>query len=64
KPMKYSCPICPVTFLRSEHRTRHQAIHTGCKPHICHYCDRAFARQDSLRRHFKVHERIVPWNRD
>ncbi|KAJ3000955.1 hypothetical protein HDV02_000024 [Globomyces sp. JEL0801] len=61
--MKYSCAFCPVAFLRPEHRTRHQAMHTGPN-HTCHYCDRAFTRQDSLKRHFKLDGRATPWNRD
>ncbi|KAI8902447.1 hypothetical protein BC833DRAFT_573570 [Globomyces pollinis-pini] len=38
-------------------------MHTGPN-HTYHYCDRAFTRQDSLKRHFKLHERATPWNRD
>ncbi|KAI8902448.1 hypothetical protein BC833DRAFT_573571 [Globomyces pollinis-pini] len=62
--MNTSSQIRPVAFLQPEQRTRHQVIHTCPKPHIHHYCDHTFARQDSLRRHFKVQKRTIPWNRD
>ncbi|KAJ3000954.1 hypothetical protein HDV02_000023 [Globomyces sp. JEL0801] len=57
-------PICPDTFVRPEHRTRYQAIHTGHKPHICPHCGRACTRQESLRRHSPIYEPAIPWNRD
>ncbi|KAI8902444.1 hypothetical protein BC833DRAFT_373953 [Globomyces pollinis-pini] len=61
--MKYACAFCSLTFFRSENRKQHQAVHTGSN-HICFYCDRAFIKQDSLTRHFKIHESITTWNRD
>ncbi|KAI8902445.1 hypothetical protein BC833DRAFT_561659 [Globomyces pollinis-pini] len=62
--MKYLCPIYPISFLRIEHRRQHPTMDTGHKPYSCPRCGRAFTRQETLRRHCKIHRGIMPWNRD
>lgn len=45
-----------MRFLRSNEHRRHLTAHSGQKPWVCDMCtsgDRAFARQDLLKRHLK-----------
>lgn len=57
KQRKFKCELCPSSFKRSSHLTRHQLVHTGERPFACEQCDKAFSRHDKLKHHIrKAHE--------
>lgn len=51
---KYICGFCARAFTRSEHKQRHERLHTNEKPFHCVYCTSAFVRRDLLQRHCRT----------
>jgi len=53
-----------MRFLRKNECKRHEGSHGGRKPFACPICapyqDRAFVRQDLLKRHMRVSHGVVP----
>ncbi|KAH7933366.1 hypothetical protein HPB49_012002 [Dermacentor silvarum] len=52
---KHQCAHCPYSSNRRDHVTKHETIHTGERPFVCHVCDRGFNRRWSFSRHLLVH---------
>ncbi|KAK4053905.1 hypothetical protein OIO90_003742 [Microbotryomycetes sp. JL221] len=50
-------PNCAASFRKLEHATRHSRTHTQIRPYTCNICSKAFARQDTLNRHCRLHFR-------
>ncbi|XP_066153526.1 protein tramtrack, beta isoform-like isoform X2 [Euwallacea fornicatus] len=53
KQRKYKCLLCPASFKRASHLSRHQLVHTGERPFACNHCDKAFSRHDKLKHHIR-----------
>ncbi|XP_049514598.1 zinc finger protein OZF-like isoform X1 [Dermacentor silvarum] len=51
----YECNVCGRYFNQKTSVDRHQATHTGEKPHPCPMCDRRFAQKSQLVNHLPVH---------
>ncbi|POY74543.1 hypothetical protein BMF94_2304 [Rhodotorula taiwanensis] len=46
-----------MTFKKLEHAQRHERTHTLDRPYVCEQCGKTFARQDTLHRHSRLHNR-------
>ncbi|CAG8539966.1 10869_t:CDS:2 [Ambispora gerdemannii] len=55
----YQCKLCPKSFTRFTHLTRHTMRHTDERPHECQWegCNKKFLRSDEFVRHCRIHER-------
>jgi len=62
--MKHFCQFlvdgkpCGAGFRRPEHLHRHQRKHSGVKPFICQFCNKAFERKDNCWAHYWTHVRL------
>ncbi|KAK1761682.1 hypothetical protein QBC33DRAFT_553439 [Phialemonium atrogriseum] len=45
KTRRHQCQFCEKTFMRYEHRQRHERSHTKETPFRCSHCSKAFARK-------------------
>ncbi|KAH7014065.1 putative C6 and C2H2 transcription factor [Macrophomina phaseolina] len=50
-------PGCGLKYRRKEHLNRHAGEHFGTKLFSCPFCSRSFTRNDTMRRHTKIHAR-------
>ncbi|XP_044758585.1 zinc finger homeobox protein 4-like isoform X2 [Coccinella septempunctata] len=60
KQRKFKCHLCPSSFKRSSHLSRHQLVHTGERPYSCNRCDKAFSRVDKLKHHIRKAHEFIP----
>ncbi|CAH1777608.1 unnamed protein product [Owenia fusiformis] len=50
----HKCQYCPKTFIRKDHRIRHElGIHKGVKPYCCTLCGIAYTRKSTLLVHIE-----------
>lgn len=54
-PSPFECPFpgCGLSYRRKEHLTRHAKLHSKSQSFECPFCDRSFARSDTLRHHVR-----------
>ncbi|KDE08857.1 hypothetical protein MVLG_00957 [Microbotryum lychnidis-dioicae p1A1 Lamole] len=57
EPKMTYCAYCPMSFKKLEHAQRHERTHTLDRPYACSTCRKTFARQDTLNRHARLHDR-------
>ncbi|XP_015428184.1 PREDICTED: zinc finger protein 467 [Myotis davidii] len=53
---------CGRRFSRKSHLSRHQAVHTGSRPHACTVCARSFSSKTNLVRHQAIHTGSRPFS--
>lgn len=56
QPPSFQChfPGCGLGYRRKEHLTRHAKSHFQSQSYECPFCDRVFARNDTLRQHVRT----------
>ncbi|KAJ5552746.1 hypothetical protein N7494_002124 [Penicillium frequentans] len=50
-------PGCELSYRRKEHLTRHAKSHFKKESFECSFCDRVFARNDTMRQHVRTHHK-------
>jgi len=61
-PNKYNCEICGRTFDVPYKKKRHvQEVHNKVKKHACQFCDKAFFKVSSRKRHELTHITHDTW---
>lgn len=50
-------PGCGLSYRRKEHLVRHAKSHFKKESFECSFCDRVFARNDTMRQHVRTHHR-------
>lgn len=50
-------PNCGLSYRRKEHLTRHAKSHFKKESFECSFCDRVFARNDTMRQHIRTHHK-------
>lgn len=60
---RYKCKHCPQKFQRSNHRLRHQVVHTGEKDllYTCRFCPATFSSGASKTKHQATHKGTKPY---
>ena len=53
------CQYCPFRYVQSNQYTNHLRTHFGIMDYKCDQCDKAFASNGELNKHYAVHEGII-----
>lgn len=56
-PFRCHFPGCGLSYRRKEHLTRHAKSHFQTECFECSFCDRVFARNDTLRQHVRTNHK-------
>ncbi|XP_049274720.1 histone-lysine N-methyltransferase PRDM9 [Rhipicephalus sanguineus] len=58
---KHRCAHCPYSSNNKQHVIKHERIHTGERPFVCHVCRRGFTQRSALNSHLLVHTAERPY---